>query len=435
MYRCAQQPCKSHPGWSYNTVVYELNTRQFSPSGDFAGVLAELPRLHALGVGVIWMMPVHPIGQERRKGPLGSYYSVRDYTGVNPEFGTLEQFRDIVDTAHRLGMQLIIDWVPNHTSRDAVWIAEHPEWYKHDPATGEIATPFDWTDTAQLDYSNREMRAAMIGAMQYWLQETGIDGFRVDMAMLEPIDFWNEAIVALQQTKPDIFMLAEAEGAEFHAAAFDATYAWERCHLLEAVARGEAGPAALCDKLRQESAAYPPDAFRLNFTSNHDENSWNGSEFERFGTAACSMAALCYVLPGMPLIYNGQEVGSATKLEFFDRHPIEWSSNETALRYTLFYQELNALRRDHPALAGGTQGGDLRTIDSSRPDKVFAVKRAVDGRVVLGLFNFSGDHVDLTFDDPDFAGEYAQVGSPEKARLASGAHFYLPPWGFFVYYK
>lgn len=438
LYRCQPPMCKRHPEWASRAVVYELNVRQFSPEGTFAAVREQLPRLQDLGVDVLWLMPIYPIGEERRKGSLGSYYSIRDYEAVNPEFGTFGEFKSLVDEVHNLGMRIILDWVPNHTSRDAVWIGQHPQWYKHDPDTGEIATPYDWTDTAQLNYDNPQMRRGMTEAMLFWLRETEIDGFRVDMAMLEPIEFWEACVPELEafmgSQERELFMLAEAEGPEFHRVAFDATYSWDVHHLMVDIAQGKVqGPAAaLRGRLLQEAEAYPPDALRLRFTSNHDENSWNGSEFRRFGVSVRMMAALTYLLPGLPLIYNGQEAGSDRQLEFFDKDCIDWGGLNG--EWTALYRELNVLRHTYPALWGGIAGGDLYAMDNSLPDRVFAVKRRLEGGGVLGLFNLSGDHADFEVYDEDFNGEYRQVGSPEMAVLRSGTHFYLPPWGFFVYY-
>ncbi len=440
LYRCRPQACKRHPEWAYDAVIYELNVRQFSPEGTFAAVRAQLPRLRALGVDILWLMPIYPIGVERRKGTLGSYYAVRDYCGVNPEFGTFDEFRQLVEAVHGLGMRVILDWVPNHTSRDAVWVEAHPEWYKRDPETGEIATPYDWTDTAQLDYDNPAMRRGMVEAMLFWLRETAIDGFRVDMAMLEPIGFWDVCVPELEAfmeaRSRGLFMLAEAEGPEFHRVAFDATYSWEVHHLMVDVAQNKvlAPAAALRERLLREGEAYPTDALRMRFTSNHDENSWNGSEFVRFGAAVRQMAALTYLLPGMPLIYNGQEAGSDRQLAFFDKDRIDWSGLESN-GWGDFYRELNGLRHSHAALRGGLCGGDVYAMDNSLSDKVFAVKRRVGDSVVMGLFNLSPDHADFEVYDEDFNGSFRQIGSPELALLRSHAHFYLPPWGFFVYFK
>lgn len=432
LYPCQKLQGKKHPEWSYNSVIYELNVRQFSAEGTLKAAARELKRLKGMGVDIIWFMPIFPIGQERRKGTLGSYYSIRDYRAVNPEFGTMDEFKDVVAQAHKLGLKVILDWVPNHTSRDAVWTVEHPEWYEKDEATGEIATPFDWTDTAKLDYTNTKMRQAMVDAMKFWLTQTEIDGFRVDMAMLEPIDFWNWCVPQLEKARPDIFMLAEAEGTEFHERAFDATYAWDMHHLLVKIARGEANADALRERLQWESMHYPMAAFRMQFTSNHDENSWSDTEFTRMGAAAKQMAALTFILPGMPMLYNGQEVASNRKLDFFEKDLVQWNCPND---FTRLYEELCALRHSNATLHSGDRGGNLWDIDNSEPWRIFSVKRTINNHVVIAIFNFSGTSADVKFYDDDFSGEYKQIGSPLKATLHAGENFYLPPYGFFIYYK
>lgn len=412
--------------------MYELNTRQFSEQGNFTGIMPELERLKALGVDIIWMMPIFPIGLERRKGSLGSYYSISDYRGVNPEFGTLEQFKELVARIHQLGMRVILDWVPNHTSRDAVWTKTNPEWYVWDEQKEEIATPFDWSDTAKLDYSNPHMRHAMQEAMKYWLAECDIDGFRVDMAMLVPIDFWRETTPMLESVCPDIFMMAEAEGTEFFDGAFDACYGWELHHLMVDVANAKANADSMRAMIMKQSLSYPPDAVKMLFTSNHDENTWNGSEFERMGAAARNMAILTFLLPGMPLLYNGQEVAVDQRLDFFEKETIRWNQPND---FTQLYKELIELRHSNAALMSGEMGGDLYSIDNNESWRVLSIKRQVDDKVVIGLFNLTGWEVHAEFYDGDFIGEYNQIGSAQKAFLSSGSPFYLPAWGGFVYYK
>ncbi|MEG2728643.1 MAG: alpha-amylase family glycosyl hydrolase, partial [Mucinivorans sp.] len=387
---------KVHPEWSYNAVVYELNTRQFTPQGTLSAATAQLNRLKDLGVDIIWIMPIFPIGKERRKGSLGSYYSIADYTAVNEEFGTIDDFAIFVARAHHLGMHVIMDWVANHTARDARWAKEHPDWYEWDHTLNEIATPFDWDDTAKLDYSNPQMREEMISSMKFWIECAAIDGFRADMAMLVPIDFWEEATKALtkfiQSHGGELFMLAEAEGEEFHRQAFDATYSWELHHIFNNIAHGQANAYTLGDRLAYENNIYCSSAMRLLFTSNHDENSWNGSEWERMGAAAPAFAALTFVLSGMPLIYNGQESALGRRLAFFERDPIEWSellSGEVAPRMEHYYRDLSTLRHTHPALRSGDRGGDIWTIENSEPWRVFAIKRSKDNHTVIALFNLS----------------------------------------------
>ena len=276
-----QQPA-AHPDWSYNSVVYEMNVRQYTPEGTLTAAARELPRLRELGVDVVWLMPVYPIGVKERKGTLGSYYAISDYEAVNPEFGTLEDFDRFVADAHRLGLRVILDWVANHTSPDARWIEEHPaDWYVRD-SLGNTIVQYDWTDIAKLDYGNTDMRAAMAAAMRFWLNR-GIDGFRCDMACEVPIDFWQQTLPALRKEYPGIYLLAEGEAPALHDGAFDASYAWELHHLLNDIAQGRKSAADLRAYVARDSAAMPREAFRLMFTSNHDENSWAGTEFERMG--------------------------------------------------------------------------------------------------------------------------------------------------------
>lgn len=432
LHRCHTPKGKTHPEWSYNAVIYELNTRQFSEQGNFEGILPQLQRLKDLGVDIIWMMPIFPIGHERRKGTMGSYYSISDYRAVNPEFGTIEQFKELVRMIHELDMRVILDWVPNHTSRDAVWTKTNPEWYIWDEQKQEIATPFDWSDTAKLDYANPQMRHAMQEAMKYWLAECDIDGYRVDMAMLVPIDFWRETTPMLESVCPDIFMLAEAEGAEFFDHAFDACYGWQMHHLMVDVANSRANADSMRDLIKEQAISYSTEAIKMLFTSNHDENSWHGSEFERMGAAARNMAILTFLLPGIPLIYNGQEVATDQRIDFFEKDPIRWNQPND---FTRLYKALIELRHTNPALRSGELGGDLIAIDNSESWRVLSIKRQIGHSIVIGVFNLTGWEVNVEFYDGDFNGQYNQIGTTDSAHLSSGCPFYLPAWGGFVYYK
>lgn len=432
LYSATRRQGKAHPQWSTDAVLYELNLRQFTPQGTFAAAAAHLPRLKTLGVDIIWLMPIFPIGQDRRKGTLGSYYSIRDYYGINPEFGDHHQMKSFVEAAHNNGMRVILDWVANHTSRDAVWTVEHPQWYEWDEARNEIATPFDWNDTAKLNYDNHDMRCEMVEALKFWLRETGIDGYRCDMAMLVPIDFWHNTIPQLQAVREDLFMLAEAEGPEFHAAGFDATYGWELHHLLCDIAVRRANANDLANLLISQAVAYPSDAISMQFTSNHDENSWNGSEYERLGNMTIPMAALTFILPGMPLIYNGQETAMNRRLEFFDKDLIAWK-NDTYIEK--LYTSLTTLKHSHPALKAANAGADLIRIDNSQPSNILTLKRKIGDRVVIALFNLAWYESTFRVYDADFCGEYYQIGSSETAELFSDRDFYLPGNGWFIYYK
>ena len=297
-----------HAAWSYDAVIYEMNIRQTTPEGTFRSAARRLPLLRNIGVDAVWLMPVYPIGSINRKGTLGSYYSISNYCAVNPEFGTMADFDDFVAEAHRLGMRVLLDWVANHTSRDAVWLSECPtDWYERN-ADGSAKVPCDWDDTAKLNYANREVWRGEIDAMSFWLREHDVDGFRCDMAMLVPIEFWQQARSELQRINPDVFMLAEAEEQNMFDNAFDASYTWEMHHILCDVAQGRRRVWDLRNYIYADRGRYPQSAMRLMFTSNHDENSWNGSEFARFGAAAEIMAALTFVLPqSLPLIYTGQD--------------------------------------------------------------------------------------------------------------------------------
>ena len=261
-------------GWSPQAVIYEMNVRQLTPEGTLRAAAQKLPFLHDVGIDAVWLMPVYPIGEQNRKGSLGSYYSIRDYCAVNPELGSMADFDAFVAEAHRLGMKVLLDWVANHTARDARWIVEQPaDWYERD-AQGAPAVPWDWTDTAKLNYANPAVWQAQIDAMAFWLREHAVDGFRCDMAMLVPATFWRETSRQLRALKPDLFMLAEAEETYlFDEGAFDACYAWEMHHLLCDVAQQRVRVTALRDYIYADRGRYPRRAMRLAFTSNHDENS------------------------------------------------------------------------------------------------------------------------------------------------------------------
>ena len=352
-----------------NSVVYEMNVRQYTPAGTFAAAQQELPRLAEMGVDIVWLMPIYPIGVEGRKGTLGSYYAVKDYCAVNPEFGTLEDFDNFVAEAHRLGLRVVIDWVANHTSPDAVWESDKPaDWYERD-AEGNTTFTADWSDTANLNYENKEVWNGMAAAMRFWM-ERGIDGFRCDMACEVPLEFWQEAIAGLRADYPGMYMLAEGEEPKLHTLSdFDASYAWELHHLLNSIARGEKNIPELLAYIEKDAQNSPADAFRLMFTSNHDENSWAGTEFERMGDAAKLMAVLTFTLPnGQPLIYTGQEMGWNKRFEFFEKdHIPAWEKNE----YFDFYKWLIGMRHANKALAAGDKGGKFEVVSTDDSTLVF----------------------------------------------------------------
>ena len=424
-------PMNQHPEWSYGAVLYEMNVRQLTPEGTLRAAAARLEFLRDLGVDAVWLMPIYPIGEKNRKGTLGSYYSIRDYCAVNPELGTMDDFDDFVAEAHRLGMKVLMDWVANHTSRDARWIAGKPaSWYERD-ASGEPAVPWDWTDTAKLDYANRDVWEAQAAAMEFWIARHAVDGFRCDMAMLVPIGFWQYAAARLRRVKPDLFLLAEAEQRNlFDDGVFDACYGWEMHHLLNDVAQQRVRVTALRDWLRADRGRYPRSAMRLAFTSNHDENSWNGSEFARMGAARGIMAAFTFVVPGgLPLIYTGQEVDYDHSFAFFDRDPIPAESYR-ANAYTEFYRRLTELRHANPALAAGGRGGDMVEISNNAEDCLMTFVREVPGNQVVAVMNLSPYAIETDYYTGIYAGMYtdALTGRPSELR----GHVVEPmgPWSY-----
>lgn len=432
------------PDWVYDAVVYEMNIRQQTEEGTFAAAEERLPFLKELGVDIIWLMPIHPIGVDGRKGTLGSYYSIVDYKAINPEFGTLEDFKSFLDKAHELGFKVVTDWVANHTSRDAKWWMEgKKDWYKIDPATDLPIVEYDWTDIASLNYENADMRAAMTDALCYWI-ELGLDGYRCDVAYKVPADYWKEAWAAVKTINPEVYLLAEGEEDWLHECGFNTTYAWELHHMMNAMAKGGsetknvAGDgtiktdtktaADLKEYLARDAQKYPQPAMRLMFTSNHDENSWAGTEFERLGDAVKTMAALTYVLPqGQPLIYTGQEIGHNDRFEFFEKDPVKvWEANEM----TTFYKSLNAMRHSNPALRTGGRGGDMVYIECANDD-VLAFSREVEGNKVVALFNLSAAQQQVAF-EAAFEG-YVDALTGEAATVDK--QMVMAPWEYHILVK
>lgn len=399
----------THPDWSRNAVIYEVNLRQYSDSGSLREFDAQLPRLKDLGVDILWFMPIHPISEKNRKGELGSYYAVKDYMAFNPEYGTLDEFKATVKKAHEMGMKVILDWVPNHSGCDNAWVTEHPDWYAKD-SLGNMFGPFDWTDVYKFDYSNPSMRAAMIDAFKFWLTEVGVDGFRCDVAMEVPTDFWDEARPKLEEVKPDLFMLAEASKPELQKHGFDMGYNWPMKDLFNAIA-ATAGqytfvrdghkntyPAtkavAIDSLLAEQAATYPKDSYLMNMITNHDLNSWEGTEFQRYGNLTPAMAVLTYTLPGMPLIYTGQETGLDRALEFFKKDtPPTW---EPRNEYFTFYKNLNALKHSQTALRAGEEGGEMKRYPTESDD-VYVFSRTRDNSTVTVFVNLGADEQPVKF--------------------------------------
>ena len=419
-----------HPEWSYSAVLYELNIRQFTPEGTLNAAIERLPFLRSIGIDVIWLMPIYPIGVEGRKGTLGSYYSISDYKGVNPEFGTADDLRAFVSAAHAMGIKVLLDWVANHTARDARWITERPaDWYERDEQ-GVAKVPWDWTDTAKLNYANHDVWLGEIDAMRYWVGEFGVDGFRCDMAMLVPIEFWQEASEELHKIKSDIFMLAEAEEDNLFDRAFNMSYQWNVHHIMVDIAQGARRVWDLRNAIHAERQRYPREAMRMSFTSNHDENSWSGSEQSRFGASLEVMTALTFLMPStMPLIYTGQEVGYDHSFEFFERDAIPaelYRENRT----TELYRRLIALKHRERALDAGERGGDMIEIDNNAKDCMITLVREVGDSRVVAILNLSPYTIHADFNTGIYAGTYCDALSGERVELAEHVERDIAPWHY-----
>ena len=397
-----------HPEWSKSANMYEVNIRQYTPEGTFKAFQEELPRLEDMGVDILWLMPIHPIGEEKRKGKLGSYYSIQDYTAVNSNFGTKQDFIDLVNEAHERDMKVFMDWVPNHTAWDHPWVEEHPEYYMKD-STGAITYEADWTDIAQLNYENKELWGKMIDKMKYWIEEANIDGYRVDHAGHDiPLAFWKQAIPEVNKAKEDFFWLAEWNTPDMHPW-FDATYTWEYFHLSTTVASGDTSLTAITDYMAKQDTMFPDHAYRLYFTSNHDENSWNGTDEELFGDNFENFAVMAATIDGMPLVYSGQETGLDQRLEFFKKDTIDWDGYE----YEDMYRTLFELKDRNEALWNGQYGGEFQSVATNHPETVLAYKRVKGENEVLVVLNMSDSEQSITLQGIEPT-EYTEVFSSES---------------------
>lgn len=415
------------PEWAKNSNIYEVNTRQFTPEGTFKAFQEHLPRLKEMGVDIIWLMPINTIGLKNRKGSLGSYYSIKNYKEINPEFGTLENFKNLVKNTHELDMHIIIDWVANHTSWDNVWIEQHPDWYTCD-STGQIIVPVgtDWSDVADLNYDNPELRKAMIDAMIYWIKEADIDGFRCDVAAMVPIDFWMRARKTIDAIKPNCFYLAET-GEPFVHQAFDMDYAWEIKDLANKIAKGEKNVQDLINDFSEEVKNFKPDDLRMRFITNHDENTWSGSEYERLGDSAVdAFTVLIYTVPGMPLTYSGQEEPLKKRLSFFDKNTIGFGKYEKQELFT----KLNNLKKENKALWNITYGGNFTILNNSNSKSIFTFIREKDKNKVLCVFNFSNKKQKFIIND-EISGAFSKYLGADFT-IKKNQEYELNPWEYSV---
>jgi glycosidase len=415
------------PEWSYNSTIYEVNTRQFTNEGTFKAFRDHLPKLKEMGVDILWFMPIHPIGVKNRKGTLGSYYSVQNYKEINPEFGTLEDFKNLVNEAHSLGMYIIIDWVANHTAWDNVWTETHPEFYTKDK-NGNYVSPFDWSDVIDLNYDNKELWNYMRDAMKFWVDECNIDGFRCDVAAMVPLEFWKWLRPQLEINKK-LFMLAEAHEPELHEA-FDMTYNWQLKDLFVDIASGKKNADDLYKLFEEEKTIYPRDAYRMVFTTNHDENSWNGTDQERFGKLSKQFAVMSCVVPGMPLVYSGMEGGLNKRLLFFERDPIQWKESE----YRSIYTKLFELKKENKALWNGPFGGELIKIDTGDPS-IFAFVRQKENNKVIALFNLSENKKTVQLNSNDLKGEYKDLWAGKITTINENFSLILEPLANTILYR
>lgn len=418
-----------HPvAWIQQSNIYEVNLRQYTQEGTIQAFKAHLPRLKAMGVDCLWMMPITPISREKRLGSLGSYYACSDYKAINPEFGTIGDFRLLVKEVHQLGMKLIIDWVANHTGWDHIWTQTHPEYYKKN-ATGSFYDNHGWADVIDLNYYDQSMRTAMIDAMQFWIDECDIDGFRCDMAHLVPLDFWRQARLALDSRKP-LFWLAETEDWQYMDV-FDCCYAWNWMHQTRKLYAGEISVTALRQELEAYQLRNSGERFQLFFTSNHDENSWNGTEYEKYGDAALALAVFSITWNGLPLIYSGQELPNTKRLAFFDKDQIEWNG-KPALED--FYTRLLQLRTTHPAMSTGNSAVPL-LLHTDVDDQVLAFRRKLGEQEILVMLNLSGRQQDFHLSNNIISGSFRDLFTGRITDFGNNAAFSLDPWQYMVLSK
>lgn len=417
------------PDWVKNLTIYEVNLRQFTKSGTFKAFEEHLPRLKNLGVGILWFMPIQPIGEKNRKGTLGSYYSIKNYIEVNPEFGTLQEFKNLVEKIHDLGMYVIIDWVANHTAWDHKWTAEFPEFYDQDENLN-FKPPFpEWEDVIHLNYNNPGLWNEMISQMEFWVREANIDGFRCDMAHLVPTVFWNHARYHLDKLKP-LFMLAESENHDLLEFAFDTIYNWKLLHGLNDIAAGRINAGGLLEIAKNGNAYLPDGASELNFTSNHDENSWQGSAIERLHYYLEPLSVLTFMLPGIPLIYCGQEAGNYRRLKFFDKDEIDWKED----KMTGLYRRLIELKKRNKAL-WTEQEVSFRIIETNHQEKIAAFRMYSGENEVIVITNLSNAELQVTINLSNESAFYNELFTNQLFNNSTIHQLSLAPFGYRVFEK
>ncbi|MFD0933228.1 alpha-amylase family glycosyl hydrolase [Psychroflexus salinarum] len=429
-----------------SSVIYEANIRQYSPEGTFDEFTKDIPELKELGVKVIWLMPVYPISMKNRKATpdlsiediedpeekkkyLGSYYAISDYTAINPEFGSMDDFDELVKTAHDNGMYVILDWVANHTGWDHKWIEEHPEYYHKDnegnvtdPINPDTGESWGWTDVAHLNYENDSLWTAMKDEMVYWVKEKNIDGFRADVAGNVTTEFWNYVVPKLKEEKP-VFMLAESEDKDLFYEAFDMGYNWEGHHLMNEIAKGEMSVKDWDAYMAKIDTTYQKDDYLMNFITNHDENSWNGTVEERMGDASETMLAFTYALPGMPLIYSGQEYGMDKRLKFFEKDSIP----KVKGKLWDVHVKLGELKNTNKTLHGAKKAASYKRLSTSNDEKVIAFERSKNGETLIYLANFTDESQEF---QTSFYGRYKDYMTSEPLELKTDQIHNFKPWEY-----
>ena len=420
----------THPEWSKNATIYEVNVRQYTPEGTFKAFEKHLPRLKKMGVDIIWLMPIHPIGLKNRKGTLGSYYSVKDFYGINPEFGNRQDFQHLVDKIHSMGMYVIIDWVGNHSAWDNPLATEHPEWYTKTREGNFQPTPwYDWDDVIDFDYNNPDFRKYMTDALKFWVKETNIDGYRADVAGFIPTDFWENARKELDEIKP-VFMLAEWESRDLYKKSFDMTYSWSLWNELR-VAVNQQKLGGLVEYLSHDVNTVPRNAYRMTFTDNHDKNSWEGNPYLNFGPGLKTSIVMTGVVNGMLLCYSGQEAGLNRSLKFFEKDPIEWKKDENAEIFTKLFH----LKHENQALWNGKYGGEMIRVVNDHQDKIISFYREQNKDAVLPILNFSKETIEVNLESKYFQGNYKELFTGKIFNIKEKTKLKLEPWSYLVLVK
>ncbi|HTL06803.1 MAG TPA: alpha-amylase family glycosyl hydrolase [Chitinophagaceae bacterium] len=414
------------PSWAQQSNIYEVNIRQYTKEGSFNAFAKSLPRLKEMGVQILWFMPITPISRVDRKGKLGSYYAVQDYKAINPEFGSMADWKQLVKQAHSMGFKVITDWVPNHTGADNGWLTRHPDFFTKGK-DGKAVPAFDWTDTRDLNYDNRELRDSMIDAMKWWITETDIDGFRCDVAGEVPDDFWQTCIPALKKTK-DVFMLAEGDKGSLHRDGFNCSYPWDMYQAMKRIAAGSSNALAIDSVLRRQDSSFPAGAARLYFTSNHDENSWNKADYGTMpGARHAPFAVFTQTMRNsLPLIYSGQEEPVLDSISFFYKDPIQFGKYARAK----FYKTLLLLRQSTPALAVDAA---FKKVNVGNEKALYAYTREKEGHKVFVILNLSNQSQTINISDSSVSGQPLNVFMGSREKVYPGLKYGIEPWGYVVY--